>query len=53
MDAASGVEILDEAFCISHNGSTLGKGINPTVLPPAMGKIVGQAMLFSLGMATR
>ena len=28
--------ILDEAVCISHN--TLGKGMNPTILPPAMGK---------------
>ena len=32
------VQTLDEAVCISHRASTLGKGINPTILPPAMGK---------------
>ena len=24
--------------CISHNTNTLGKGMNPIILPPAMGK---------------
>ena len=28
--------------CISHSPNPLGKGMNPTILPPAMGKIVGQ-----------
>ena len=28
----------DEADCISHNTNTLGKGINPIIVPPAMGK---------------
>ena len=30
----------------------LDKGINPTILPPALSKIVGQTRLFSCGMAT-
>ena len=38
--------------CISHNTNTLGKGMNPIILPPAMGKIVGQTRFFSLGEAT-
>ena len=31
-------QILDKANCISHNTNTLGKGMNPIILPPAMGK---------------
>ena len=27
------------ANCISHNTNTLGKGMNPIILPPAMGKL--------------
>ena len=38
MDTAKRVQILDEADCISHNTNTLGKGVNPIILPPAMGK---------------
>ena len=38
MDTATRVKILDEADCISHNTNILGKGINPIILPPAMGK---------------
>ena len=34
----TGVQILDEAICNSHYAKTLGKGMNPTILPPAMGK---------------
>ena len=29
---------LDETDCISHSTNTLGKGMNPKILPPAMGK---------------
>ena len=29
---------LDETDCISHSTNTLGKGMNPIILPPAMGK---------------
>ena len=32
------VQILDGTDCISHSTNTLGKGINPIILPPAMGK---------------
>ena len=28
----------DETDCISHSTNTLGKGMNPVILPPAMGK---------------
>ena len=30
--------ILAETDCISHSTNTLGKGMNPIILPPAMGK---------------
>ena len=33
--------------CISHRSNNLGKGINPTILLLAMGKIIG--MVTSLG----
>ena len=29
---------LYETDCISHSTNTLGKGMNPIILPPAMGK---------------
>ena len=32
------VIILDETDSISHSTNTLGKGMNPIILPPAMGK---------------
>ena len=35
---ATGVQTLDENDCISHSSNTLGKGMNPIILPPAMGK---------------
>ena len=38
MDKVARVKILDETDCISHSTNTLGKGINPIILPPAMGK---------------
>ena len=38
MDMATGVQILDVTDCISHSTNTLGKGMNPIILPPAMGK---------------
>ena len=38
MDTATRVQILDEADYISHSTNTLGKGMNPIILPPAMGK---------------
>ena len=30
---------LDEADCTSHSTNTLGKGMNPIILYPAMGKL--------------
>ena len=38
MDTLTRVPILDEADCISHYTNTLGKGLNPIILPVAMGK---------------
>ena len=52
MDLATQVRIQDEAVCISHSVNTFEKAVNPTILPPAMSKIVGQIGLFSLGMVT-
>ena len=37
MDTVARVQILDETDCISHCTNTLGKGMNPIILPPAMG----------------
>ena len=37
-DTAIRVQILDETDCISQSTNTLGKGMNPIILPPAMGK---------------
>ena len=52
MDTAIRVQFLDKTDCISHSINLLGKGMNPIILPPAMGKIVGQTRFFSLGEAT-
>ena len=52
VDTATRVQILDETDCISHSTNTLGKGMNPIILPLAMGKIVGETEFFSLGEAT-
>ena len=38
MDTATRVQILAETDCISHGTNTLGKGMNPIILPPAMSK---------------
>ena len=35
---ATQVQFLDETDYISHGTNTLGKGMNPIILPPAMGK---------------
>ncbi len=49
MNTATRVQILDETHCISHSTNTLGKGINPIILPIIL---VGQTEFFSLGEAT-
>ena len=35
---ATRVQTLDETGCVSHSTNTLGKGMNPIILPSAMGK---------------
>ena len=52
MDTATRVQILDETDCISHSTNILGKGMNPIILPPAVGKTMGQTRFFSLREAT-
>ena len=42
MDTATRVQILDEADCISQSINTLGKGMNPLIFHPAMGKYQGR-----------
>ena len=39
MDIVTRVQFLDKTVCISHSTNTLGKGMNPTILPSAMGKL--------------
>ena len=39
MDAAIRVQILDEADCISHCTNSLGKDMNPSILPPAISRL--------------
>ena len=46
MDLVTRVQI--EAVCISYSANTFGKSINPTILLPAKGKIVGQTGLLVL-----
>ena len=41
MDTVTRVQILDETNCISHSTNTIGKGMNPIILLPAMGKQQG------------
>ena len=38
MELVMQVQILSEAICISLCTNALGKGMNPSVLPSAMGK---------------
>ena len=38
MDTVTRVQFLDETDCVSHSTNTLGKGMNPIILPPAKGK---------------
>ena len=37
-DTATRAQILNETDCISYSTNTLGKGMNPIILPPAVGK---------------
>ena len=37
-NTATRVQIQDKTDCISYSTNTLGKGMNPIILPPARGK---------------
>ena len=37
-DLNAQVQYLEKAVCISHSTNTLGKGMNTTILLPAIGK---------------
>ena len=52
MDTVNRVQILDEAVCISSSAKNLGKGMHPSILLQASGKIDGQNGLFNIGMGT-
>ena len=38
MDTVTRVQILDQTNYISHSTNTIGKGMNPIIFPPAIGK---------------
>ena len=38
MDKVTRVQILDEVDCFPHSTNTFGKGMNPIILPLAIGK---------------
>ena len=38
MESVIPVQILNDDVCISNRTNTLGKGMNPTILSPAIGK---------------
>ena len=38
MNTATQAQILDKFACISHSSNTFDKGMNPTILPPAIVK---------------
>ena len=44
--------VLQSRYYVHFRANTIGKGMNPLILPPAMGKIVGRTRFFSLGEAT-
>ena len=47
MELITQIKILDETVCISHSANTLRKGMNETILSPAIGKIVAFLLLLS------
>ena len=46
------VKIQDQIVYTSHGANTLGKNMNPSILPPTMGKIIEQFGIFNFGIAT-
>ena len=45
MDSATRVQILNELVYILHSTKTIGKGMNPIILPPGMGTHQGKGKL--------
>ena len=39
MDKVTQVQILDKSVYILFSANTIGKGMNPIILPPGMGKL--------------
>ena len=52
MESSTRVQILDAALYVSLRANIFGKVMNTSVLPAAMGRIVGQIDLFCLGLAS-
>ena len=48
MDTLTRVQIQDEIDFFSHNAKTLGKGLHPTILLPAMGKQLGRLCFLTM-----
>ena len=48
IDTAIQVQILGKAVCISYKTNTLGNGMNPSILLPAMGKLEGSLVSLTL-----
>ena len=53
MESVSWDPNLDEAICISHGANIVREGMRLTILPPALGKIVGQIVAFNPGKAAK
>ena len=48
LDTVIRVQNLDDAVCISRKANTLGKGMNPNIVPLVMGKMEGRLNYFIL-----
>ena len=42
MDAMNLFQILEDDVCISHSANSLGKGNNPNILLPRIGKLLNK-----------
>ena len=47
-----GIEVSMFNLYIFLNANIQGEGVNPTILPPAMDKILWQTLFLNFGMAT-
>ena len=52
MDITNWIQILDETVCISLHSNAIEKGINQSLLLPAINKLQSRLNPFRLGMAT-